>query len=232
MPNKPRICICMLLTMGAILRLPVVTQSANQQSSRCGGYGYREAVDIVIKRLQLKSGSVVVDIGAGDGWWSAKIAEQVGSNGTVYAAEVEQKKVNAMKTKWADIPQIKPYLCPMDGTGLEPDTCDMAFISKTYHHFDKDKHIDYLKHLKQVIKPSGKLVIIECHPALAKGRGKQHTWPPGLLAKQAEDAGWMLLKCDLIPRSDHYMAIFVQPESFAKKFEKRKSAPIIVQEEE
>jgi ubiquinone/menaquinone biosynthesis C-methylase UbiE len=120
----------------------------------------------------------------------------------------------------------------MDGTGLEPDTCDMAFISKTYHHLDKDKHIDYLKHLKQVIKPSGTLVIIERHPALATGRGKDHTWPPGLLGKQAEDAGWMLLTCDLIPSSDHYMAIFVQPESFAEEFEKRKNAPITAQEEE
>ena len=129
-----------------------------------------------------------------------------------------------MKTKWVDIPQIKPYLCPTDGTGLQNDTCDMAFISKTYHHLDKEKHIDYLKHLKQVIKPLGKLVIIECHPALAQGRGKEHAWLPGLLANQAEEAGWMLLSCDFIPGTDHYMAIFVQPESFAEIFEKQRQA--------
>ena len=221
MSNKIRICI--LPTLITTFILPVIAQSANQRE---GGYGYRESADIVIERLQLKPDSVIVDIGAGDGWWSARIAAQLGTNGTVHAAEIEQKKVDTMKAKWADTPQIKPYLCPMDGTGLKTDTCDIAFISKTYHHFEKETQVDYLKHLKQVIKPSGKLVIIERHPALTTGRGKEHTWPPGLLAKQAEDAGWMLLKCNLIPRSDHYMAIFVQPESYAKIFEQQKKVVI------
>ena len=227
MSTKVRICI--FLTLIATLPFIVIAQSSNQRE---GGYGYREAADIVVERLQLKPDSIIVDIGAGDGWWSSKMAAQLGSNGIVHAAEINQRKVNALKTKWADIPQIKPYLCPMDGTGLQTDTCDIAFISKTYHHFEEDIQIDYLRHLKQVIKPSGKLVIIERHPALATGRGTNHTWSPGLLANQAEDAGWMLLKCDLIPRCDHYMAIFVQPESFAEEFEKRKNVPVIVQEEE
>ncbi len=164
--------ICTICTLIATLSVTVIAQNSN----RCGGYGYREAADIVIKRLQLKPDSVIVDIGAGDGWWAAKMAEKLSPAGTVHAGEVEQKKVDNMKSKWAGTPQIKPYLCPFDGTGLEADSCDLAFISKTYHHFNKDGQVDYLKHLKQVIKPSGKLVIIERHPSLATGRGKEHGW--------------------------------------------------------
>lgn len=100
----------------------------------------------------------------------------------------------------------------------------LAFLSKTYHHLNKDGHVAYLKHLKEVVKPSGKLVIIERHPALASGRGAEHGWLPGLLARQAEDAGWMLLRCGLIPGSDHFMATFVQPETFTKTFAKRREA--------
>ncbi len=101
----------------------------------------------------------------------------------------------------------------------------LAFLSKTYHHLNKDAHVAYLKHLKDVVKPSGKLVIIQRHPALASsGRGAEHGWLPGLLARQAEDAGWMLLRCGLIPGSDHFMATFVQPETFAKTFAKRREA--------
>ncbi len=75
-----------------------------------------------------------------------------------------------------------------------------------------------------MVKPSGKLVIIERHPALGSGRSAEHGWLPGLLGRQAEDAGWMMLRCEMIPGSDHFMATFVQPEAFAKTFAKRREA--------
>jgi SAM-dependent methyltransferase len=210
------------------LCLPVVGQQKEQSGGRgggsIGGKRYREAVGYVVKRLGLRRNSVVVDIGAGDGWWSSKIAEKLGPKGVIHAGEVEQKKVDTIKEKWEAVPQIKPYLCPTDGTGLEENSCDLAFISKTYHHFDKDTHVDYLRHLKKVIKPSGRVVIIERHADLASGRGKEHAWQPGLLGQQAEQAGWMLLRCELIPGSDHFMATLVKPEAFAEKLSKRLTA--------
>lgn len=210
------------------LCLPVVGQqkerSGGRGGSSFGGKGYREAAGYVVKRLGLRRNSEVVDIGAGDGWWSSKIAEKLGPKGVIHAGEVDQKKVDTIKEKWEAVPQIKPYLCPTDGTGLEENSCDLAFISKTYHHFDKDTHVDYLRHLKKVIKPSGRVVIIERHADLASGRGKEHAWQPGLLGQQAEQAEWMLLRCELIPGSDHFMATFVKPEAFAEKLSRRLKA--------
>lgn len=210
------------------LSLPVVGQQEEQSGSRGGGSiwgkGYREAAGYVVKRLGLRRNSVVVDIGAGDGWWASKIAEKLGPKGVIHAGEVDQKKVDTIKEKWEAVPQIKPYLCPTDGTGLKENSCDLAFISKTYHHFDKDTHVDYLRHLKKVIKPSGRVVIIERHADLVSGRGKEHAWQPGLLGQQAEQAGWMLLRCELIPRSDHFMATLVKPEVFAEKLSRRLTA--------
>ncbi|MCP4263842.1 MAG: class I SAM-dependent methyltransferase [Planctomycetes bacterium] len=207
------------------LSLPVVGQQEERRGDRgsgsMGGRGYREAADYVVKRLNLRRKSVVVDIGAGDGWWSSKIAEKLGPKGIIHAGEIEQKKVDTIKDKWEAVPQIRPYLCPMDGSGMEENSCDLAFISKTYHHFNKDTHVDYLRHLKKVIKSSGRVVIIERHADLASGRGKEHAWQPGLLGQQAEQAGWMLLRCELIPGSDHFMATLVKPEDFTEKLSKR-----------
>ena len=203
------------------LSLPVAGQQKEPGGGRggrsMGGSGYREAADYVVKRLGLRRRSVVVDIGAGDGWWASKMAEKLGPKGVIHAGEIEQKKVDTMKEKWEAVPQIKPYLCPTDGTGLEENSCDLAFISKTYHHFDKDTNVDYLRHLKKVIRPAGRVVIIERHGDLASGRGKEHSVQPGLLAYQAEQAGWMLLRCELIPGSDHFMATFVKPQDFVEK---------------
>jgi len=207
------------------LCLPVIGQQKELSGGRgggsIGGKGYREAAGYVVKRLGLRRKSVVVDIGAGDGWWSSKMAEKLGPKGVIHTGEIDQKKVDAIKEKWKAVPQIKPYLCPTDGTGLEENSCDLAFISKTYHHFGKDTHVDYLRHLKKVIKPSGRVVIIERHADLASGRGKEHAWQPGLLGQQAEQAGWMLLRCELIPGSDHFMATLIKPEAFAEKFSRR-----------
>lgn len=208
---------CLKISM-LLAIMGLISNSALAQRERgCGGQGYREAANQVIKRLALKEGQVIVDVGAGDGWWAKRMAAKIGHQGVIHAAEISQEKVDTLKKNCADTAQIKPYVCPLDGTGLPENSCDLAFISKTYHHFDKDGQVDYLRHLKQVIKPSGRLVILERHISLATGRGVDHAALPGLIAQKAEEAGWMLLRCELLRGSDHFMATFVHPESILKK---------------
>jgi len=204
----------------SLIVLTTVAPAFAQRGSAVGGYGLRDAADFVVKRLALRKGQVIVDIGAGDGFWSAKMAEKVGSEGVVHAAEVEQRKVDSMKKKHADVPNLKPYLCPTNGPGLDANSCDLAFLSKTYHHLSD--HVEYLRNLKKVIKPSGRICIIERHPDYATGGGKDHAWMPGLLGKQAEEAGWMLLRYEMIRNSDHFMMILGRPEFHVKRFEQRR----------
>jgi ubiquinone/menaquinone biosynthesis C-methylase UbiE len=73
-----------------------------------GRYPYREKSGYVLKELDRKQGDVVVDIGAGDGWWAEKMAKFVGSKGTIHASEVVQDKVDRMKEKFEDVEQIRP----------------------------------------------------------------------------------------------------------------------------
>lgn len=214
-----------LLVLLILIAAPATVYADSDQSTRVvdakqhaysgsGGYPYRQKSDYVLKELDLKSGDVVVDIGAGDGWWSRKMAKPVGVEGIIHASEVEQKKVDNMKEKLVDVPQIKPYLSPLDGTALPENSCDLAFLSKTYHHLNKGGHVDYLRHLRKVVKPTGRLFVIEMNPVLASGRSKEHAWSPGLLIQQAEEAGWILVRCELMTGTYHFIAIFVQKELF------------------
>ncbi len=182
-----------------------------------GRYPYRQKSEYVLKELDLMSGDIVVDIGAGDGFWARQMAKSVGAEGVIHASEVEQKKVDDMKEKLADVPQVKPYLSSLDSTNLPENSCDLAFLSKTYHHFNEGGHVDYLRHLRQVVKPTGRLCVIEMNPALGSGRGREHAWPPGLLIQQAEEAGWILVRCELMTGTNHYIAIFVQKELFGQQ---------------
>jgi len=211
---------------------PTVAYSDSVQSTRVidpnqhactggGGYPYRTKSEYVLKELNLKMGDVVVDIGAGNGWWAEKMVKYVGSEGTIHASEIKQDEVDKMKEKFTDVPQIKPYLCPTDSTALTDNSCDLAFLSKTYHHLGGQ--IDYLRHLRKVIKPTGRLCVIEKHPALGSDRGKKHTCSPGLLMQQADEAGWIPVRYELITGTYHYIAIFVQRELFPPEPQRKKT---------
>lgn len=216
-----------LLVLLILIAAPAAVYADSGQSTRIvdakqhvpsggGRYPYRQKSEYILKELDLKSGDVVVDIGAGDGFWARQMAKSVGAEGVIHASEVEQRKVNEMKQKYVDVPQIKPYLSPFDGTALPENSCDLAFLSKTYHHFSEGSHVDYLRHLRKVVKPTGRLCVIEMNPALGRGRSSEHAWPPGLLIQQAEEAGWISVRCELMIGTNHYIAIFVQKELFSR----------------
>jgi ubiquinone/menaquinone biosynthesis C-methylase UbiE len=214
-----------LLVLVILIAAPAAVYADSDQSTRVvdtkqhaisGGdrYPYRQKSEYVLKELDLKAGDVVVDIGAGDGFWARQMARFIGAEGVIHASEVEQRKVDDMKEKLADVPQIKPYLSPLDGTALPENSCDLAFLSKTYHHLNEGGHVDYLRHLRKVVKPTGRLCVIEMNPALGSGRGREHAWSPGLLIQQAEEAGWILVRCELMAGTYHFIAIFVQRDLF------------------
>lgn len=174
---------------------------------------FKAKAGFLVKELDVKPGDVVVDIGAGDGYWSQVMAKYAGPTGIIHAAEVDQKKVDAMKKRLEAFPQIKPYLCPVDGPGLPPGSCDLAFISETYHHFDPGTQVAYLKGLRSILKPSGRLFIVERYTEANLGYG-EHGTPLSRLVREAEEAGWVPLRTEMIPGTYHYIAVFAQKDLF------------------
>jgi len=176
-------------------------------------YPYRAKIAYILKELDLRRGDVVVDIGAGDGWWSQRMAEFVGKDGVIHAAEITEKLVEQMKKKFADTPQIKPYLCKTDSADLPKNSCDLAFFSQTYHHLKAEDRIDYLRELRDTVKKTGRICIIEKHPKIATEK-KSHGTPLSELVEQAEEAGWILVRYELMRGTYHYLAVFAQKDLF------------------
>jgi len=198
-----------------------ITEPTQHQRTGEKSYPYRAKSEYILKELDLQPGDVVVDIGAGDGWWSERMASCVGKSGVIHAAEVAEKKVEAMKTKFADVPQVQPYLCETDGTGLPENSCDLAFFSQSYHHLTPDGHVDYLKHLRSVVKPMGRVVIIEKYTENGLAAGS-HGTRLSRLVRQAEEAGWVPVRIELMTGTYHYIAILAQKDLFPPEPEKKK----------
>jgi phospholipid N-methyltransferase len=170
-------------------------------------------VDLVLGELDLRDDDTVLDVGAGDGWWTRRIVDLIGDNGVVYALEVDTEKVNALKETFADDPRIIPILGKTDSTTLTEQCCDLVFISQVYHHLPEDGRVDYLRHLGNIIKSTGRVVVLERYSGIDVGRGEHGTRLSDLI-RQAEEGGWVLLRYELLPGTYHYLTIFAPKPLF------------------
>jgi len=201
------------VTSGQLWRSTRVEDANQHARTGDSSYPYRAWSAYVLKELDLHAGDVVVDIGAGDGWWSEQMAAHVGPTGVVHASEVDKRKLEQMKRRFAEKPHVKPYLSPKDRTGLPENSCDLAFLSQTFHHLDKPTRVEYLRGLKSVVKRTGRLCVIEKYSAIAT-RGASHGTSLSQLVREAEQAGWIPVRYELMTGTYHYLAIFVQKDLF------------------
>lgn len=178
-----------------------------------GGYAYRRYAEMILGRLDVRPGDVVLDLGAGDGWWTAQFAERVGPTGSVLAAEISDQLVGQLQKRFEAQPQVKPYLCPQDGPGLPEKSVDLVFISQVYHHLPEKSRVDYWKELGKVVKPGGLVVVIETYPQIAL-RGKEHGTPLSVVVGEAERGGWIPVEIWFIPGTQHFLAIFIAQDVF------------------
>ncbi len=188
-----------------------VTDPAQYGNISRRGYAHREKADFVMQELDVRPGDAVADIGAGDGFWTEKLAMAVGAEGVVYAGEIREDLVERLKKRFSELPQVRAYLCPTDSTGLEAQSCDLVFFSQVYHHLEEKKRVDYLRHLKEVVRPTGRLCVIERYPLLGGG---SHGTQLSQLFTEAEQAGWVVARCQLIPGTDVFIALFLKKELF------------------
>jgi rhodanese-related sulfurtransferase/ubiquinone/menaquinone biosynthesis C-methylase UbiE len=184
-------------------------------------YPYRAKSDYILNELDLTPGDTAVDIGAGDGWWVERMAKFVGAEGTIYAAEIDANMVDKLKEQFASVPQIKPYICQPNSAALDVNSCDLVFFSQVYHHINENAQLGYLKELRSIVKPTGRLVIIEKYTETGLGHGTHGTKLSTLIA-EAEEAGWVPLRIDLITGTYHYIAIFAQQKLFPPEPPKKK----------
>ena len=118
-----------------------------------------------IKRLSAlmdwKPGTIVADIGAGDGSYSFAALEHVGATGKVYATEIDTKKLEELKAEVTKrkLQNLAVVESKEADTSLPTACCDAIFLRRVYHHLTKP--VEFNANLVRSLKPGGRLAIID-----------------------------------------------------------------------
>lgn len=103
-------------------------------------------------------GKTIMDIGAGTGYFSVKLADK-GAN--VIAADVSSEFQDYLKQRLEKdkLKNIELRKIPYDSPFLKDAEVDMIFVANTYHHIEN--RVDYFTRAKKGIKKGGELIILD-----------------------------------------------------------------------
>lgn len=112
----------------------------------------------IINSLNIQKGQNIVDFGSGGGYYSNKFANLVGSQGKVYAVDVNKDLLNYIKRK-SKFNNIHTILYDGSNLNFDPKSIDIIFMRNVTHHLKKRANI--FEKLSQFLKKNGKIVIID-----------------------------------------------------------------------
>ena len=119
-----------------------------------------EKPELTVQNLNLEPDSVVADIGAGSGYFSARIAQQV-PEGKVYAVDIQPEMLEAIALLQENkqIDNIERILGSEDSPKLPPESIDLAFMVDAYHEFAYPREM--MTGIVKALKPGGRVVLLE-----------------------------------------------------------------------
>jgi arsenite methyltransferase len=149
----------------------------------------------VIHALNLKSGEVIADIGAGSGYFTFHLARHVGDKGKVYAVDVSPDMILHINRRIRELKanNVVTLLADPDDPLLSDRSVNRFFFSDSWHHIENQSK--YLSLMKRMLKPGGEIVIIDFHKKeLPVGPPMQMKIAREDLIKQFDGNGYRLTK--------------------------------------
>ncbi|TSA14855.1 MAG: methyltransferase domain-containing protein [Betaproteobacteria bacterium] len=201
--RNPKIAV-LLLALGCIGLMPApgYAQSPhNHQHSFSGAEHWARVFDDperdawqkpheVIEALQLKPDAIVADIGAGTGYFAARLAHFV-PKGRVYAVDIEPDMVRYLsdRAKREGLDNLTAVAGAPNDARL-PGKADLVLIVDTYHHIEQRE--DYFRRLAQSLAPGGRIAIIDFNAKAEMGPPPSARIPPARVVAEMGKAGFRL----------------------------------------
>ena len=152
----------------------------------------------VMGQLALFRGARVADVGAGRGYFTARLSTAVGSDGTVYAVEVDKADLDFLRDRvdQQHLSNVRVIEGKPDSPELPPGELDAVLIFNAYH--EMRRHQEMLKALYAALRPGGVLLIGESRPRRTyNGRSDEvsaHVLSENYVRSDAAEAGFGFLR--------------------------------------
>jgi ubiquinone/menaquinone biosynthesis C-methylase UbiE len=117
--------------------------------------------EVAIAALGLHGGETVVDLGAGSGYFTFRIAPLVGKTGRVLAVDVQDEMLNTLRERAAaqKITNVVVVKGSESDPSLPVNAVDVVLMVDVYHELAYPFEI--MTKVRQALKPHGRMVFVE-----------------------------------------------------------------------
>ena len=178
---------------------PIVSASYSNEDARDS---VREA-ETVMDLADIGSGMYVADIGAGEGYYTVRLAPLVGRRGRVLAEDIVPETITALANRVTreDLHNVAVKLGKPTDPLLPDGSFDRIFMIHMYHEIERPS--EFLWNLRTDLKPRGRVVVVD-----ADRPTDRHGTPPRLLICEFAAIGYQLTRFERLPDSESYFAQF------------------------
>jgi ubiquinone/menaquinone biosynthesis C-methylase UbiE len=170
MKNLMWVVVTVAIALLTAVPAPAQDKQATYERERDADEVKREAVyreELVLDIAQVKPGMVIGEVGAGDGYFTMKLARRVGPGGKVYANDIlDEWGIGQIRRRaqQSGLANIQTVLGTESDPRLPAAMLDMVFLVRVLH--DLNKPVEMLETLAASLKPGGKIVIVELEKAV------------------------------------------------------------------
>lgn len=145
--------------------------------------------EAVVDAMGLDSGMTVADVGVGTGYFVPHLAEAVGSEGRVFAVDIERSMLDYVENLAAErgLEQVETVMAQKTNTNLDADSVDRILIVNTWHHIPNREA--YSRHLRERLTEGGSVWIVDYTRDSPRGPPTQHRLDPEEVVGELEAGG-------------------------------------------
>jgi len=181
---------------------PVAEVVSNQFSNEDAREGRNEA-QVVMDLADIRPGMTVADIGAGEGYYTVRLAERVGADGRVLAQDISRDALDRLgrRVERERLENISIKFGDIDNPQLPPDSFDRIFMVHMYHEVTEP--YAFMWNMWPALGNGGQIVVVESDSPVGR-----HGLPHTVLFCEFEAVGYVLVEYIERPDIKGYFARF------------------------
>lgn len=148
----------------------------------------------VVAALQIRPGAMIVDLGAGSGYFTFLLAQAAGPAGKVYAVDIDKDmtRLVAEKAKERGAQNIEVILAKPEDPMLPQGSIDLVFTANTYHHIQD--RVRYFSGVRKALRPTGRVAVIDFDRRSWSAGLMKHYTPSEFIKREMEQAGYRVAR--------------------------------------